>query len=243
MQLTQLKHVALILDGNRRWAKSKGLPSLVGHQKGLDAALKIGRHSRKIGLHTLTYWAFSTENWNRSPSEISYLMKLFDQTIDQYYQDALKDQIRIIHLGRKDRLPKALINKINNLEDKTKNHTKHVFNLALDYGGQDEVLRAIKQADKAGFKIENLNKEVGKYHQKYPYYAFKDFLDTSNQPYPYPDLIIRTSGEQRLSGFMSWQCAYSELYFEKTPLPGLTVKKFEKILLSVEQRERRFGGN
>lgn len=243
MKLSSIKHVALILDGNRRWAKAKGLPTLIGHQKGLDAALKIARHSRKIGLHTLTYWAFSTENWNRSPVEIKYLMQLFMQTVDQYFKDAMKEQVRVIHLGRKDRLPKDLIAKINKLENTTKNHTKHVFNLALDYGGQDEILRAVKKINQASVKSEQLAKLVGKYQNKYPYYAFKDFLDTKDQPYPYPDVIIRTSGEQRLSGFMSWQCAYSELYFEKTPLPGLTVKKFEKILGSVEKRERRFGGN
>ena len=243
MELTSFKHVAIILDGNRRWAKAKGLPTLVGHQKGLDAALKIGRHSRKLGLHTLTYWAFSTENWNRSPQEIAYLMKLFSQTIDQYFKDALKEQIRVIHLGRKDRLPKTLINKIINMEEKTKDYQKHVFNLGLDYGGQDEILRAIGKAEKNNLNSKQLSQTNGKYQNKYPYYLFKNYLDTANQPYPYPDLIIRTSGEQRLSGFMSWQCAYSELYFEKTPLPGLTVNKFEKILLSVEQRERRFGGN
>lgn len=243
MRLSSIKHVALILDGNRRWAKIKGLPSLAGHQQGLKVALRIARHTRKIGLHTLTYWAFSTENWHRSTTEVKSLMQLFEKALNQYYKDALYEQIRIIHLGRKDRLPIKLITKINELEEKTKHYDKHIFNLALDYGGQDEILRAFKKISSSNLKPKQFARVLNKNQTKYPHYAFSNFLDTKDQPYPYPDLIIRTSGEQRLSGFMSWQSCYSELYFEKTFLPDLTVSRFEKILDSVEKRERRYGGN
>jgi len=238
-----LNHIGIILDGNRRWARAKKLPTLIGHRKGLEAALKIARFCRKINIHTLTYWAFSTENWNRSQIEISYLMKLFSETIDQYFKDAQKEDVRIIHLGRKDRLPKKLVNKIRELEEKTKNNQTYIFNLGLDYGGQDEILRAIASFVKEGGQIEDLFKTNGKYQHKYPYYSFKEYLDTKKQPYPYPDLIIRTSGEQRLSGFLSWQSVYSELFFEKSPLPDFTVEKFAKIIKNVSARKRRFGGN
>ena len=240
-------HVAIIPDGNRRWAESKGLPNLEGHRRGFNAANADIKKSREMGIFAMTLWAFSTENWNRSKEEIDYLMKLFENNIDSNLKEAKKVGSRIVHLGRKDRIPESLKNKIIKAEEETKHLDKHVLNIALDYGGHDELLRAMKKMhqDIAENKIsiDDINNVVGKYKDKYPYYLFKNYLDTADQPHPYPDLIIRTSGEMRLSGFLSWQCAYSELYFTNLHMPDLTPQEFEKAVLSYSQRTRRFGGN
>jgi len=248
MELAQLpKHVAIIPDGNRRWAKEKNLPPFLGHKAGFEIAIKICKRSRELGINTLTLWAFSTENWNRSHEEKEYLFALYLKMTDKYLKEAHKEKIRIIHLGRKDRLPLKLAQKITQAERETQEYSSYYLNLALDYGGQDEILRAIKkfQADLllGKVRLNEIDKEVGQYHNKYPYYLFKDYLDTADQPYPYPDLIIRTSGETRLSGYLLWQSVYSELYFENKHFPDFTPERFEKALQEYSKRKRRFGGN
>lgn len=241
------KHIALIPDGNRRWAKDRNLPQLEGHKKGFDAANEDIKKARDLGIHTMTLWAFSTENWNRTDHEVNYLMKLFETNIDANLKEAMKTGAKINHLGRKDRIPKSLKEKIINAETKTQNNTKHVLNIALDYGGHDEIIRAVIKVghDVLEKKLvpEDIKKETGKYNNKYPYYLLKDYLDTKDQPYPYPDLIIRTSGEQRLSGFLSWQMAYSELYFTKLHMPDFGPKQLEEAINTFMHRDRRFGGN
>lgn len=242
-------HVAIIPDGNRRWARNRGLPDFEGHRRGFEITPQICRSARAIGVHTLTLWAFSTENWDRSPTEISYLMKLFEKLVDQNLQEAKRDSTRIYHLGRKDRIPKTLAERLAKAEEETKNNDRHVLNVALDYGGQDEILRAVAKvavAIKEGkISAEDLFQVSGKYHDKYPYYLFKDFLDTKDQPYPYPypDLIVRTSNEKRLSGLYCWQGAYAELYWEKDHFPDFTLEKLEAAINDYCQRHRRFGGN
>ena len=240
-------HIAIIPDGNRRWAKERGLFTLEGHRRGFDAANALIKKSREMGIHTLTLWAFSTENWNRSKEEVEYLMNLFESNIETNLNEAKKVGAKIVHLGRKDRIPKSLSEKIINAENQTNKLENHVLNIALDYGGHDEILRAVttiyKDILEGKINIEDIYNEKGKYKEKYPYYLFKEYLDTKNQPFPYPDLIIRTSGEQRLSGFLSWQCAYSELYFAKVHIPDLTPKKFEIAINDFATRDRRFGGN
>ncbi|MBU1110838.1 di-trans,poly-cis-decaprenylcistransferase [Patescibacteria group bacterium] len=240
------RHIAIIPDGNRRWARGRGVPTFEGHLRGFDIAPDIFRAAREMGVHTITAWAFSTENWNRSKAEINYLMKLYEKFIDRNLADAKKDKVRIYHLGRKDRIPNSLRKKIENAEKETENNQKHVLNVALDYGGHDELLRAMKRASDAverrEVKFENLQQEVGKYNGKYPYYLFKNYLDTQGQTNPYPDLIIRTSGEQRVSGFMSWQLAYAEYYWEKDHFPDFTPEKLKKAILDFSHRRRRFGG-
>lgn len=236
-------HIVIIPDGNRRWAKSKGLPSFEGHRKGFETANADIRKARELGIHTLTLWGFSTENWNRSKEEIDYLMKLFETNIENNLEEAKKSEARIYHLGRKDRLPKPLLEKIAKAEEETKNFEKHVLNIGLDYGGHDEILRAIKKAMEDGTTAESLSEVTGKLKDKYPYYGFKKYLDTKDQPYPYPDLIIRTSGEQRLSGFMSWQMAYAELYFAEVHMPDFGPEELVKALEDYSSRNRRFGGN
>lgn len=241
------KHVAIIPDGNRRWAKERGLPQIIGHKMGMKAVGKILQTAKNSKIHTLTLWVFSTENWNRSRIEISYLMTIFEKAIDKYSPEIKKAGVRVVHLGRKDRIPKTLSAKIAQIEAETKNNQKHVFNIALDYGGHDEILRAVKKAfvEFRTKKImpDDLTKKVGFYQQKYPYFLFAKYLDTGDQPYPYPDLIIRTSAEQRLSGFLTWQAVYSELYFEPSHFPDFTPEKFKQAIDEYCRRKRRFGGN
>lgn len=241
------KHVAIIPDGNRRWAKEKGLPTFAGHKRGFENAVKLARHIRKLGIHTLTLWGFSTENWNRAAQEKNYLFKIFLDLTDTYLQEAKKDKVRIIHLGRKDRLPTPLVDKIKLAETETRSNDKYFLNLAMDYGGQDEVLRAIKKfvrdVGEKKVRLEDLDKPIGQYQQKYPYYLFKNYLDTADQPHPYPDLVIRTSGEQRLSGYLLWQSVYSELYFAKVHFPDFTPSRFDEVLSDYTNRQRRFGGS
>jgi len=225
-------HIAIILDGNRRWARAKGLPTLEGHRAGFAAGMKIAKASRDWGVHTFTVWGFSTENWDRSPTEISYLMKLYRKMLDEIRKEAKKDQIRFVHLGREDRFPKDLIKYFRELEEETKDYNKHVFNVALDYGGHDEIVRATQKIINDGVKSKDVDEKL-----------FASYLDTGDQPYPYVDLFIRTSGEQRTSGFLPWQLNYAEFYWELGHLPDMTPEKLRDIIIDFSRRRRRFGGN
>jgi undecaprenyl diphosphate synthase len=216
-------HVAIIPDGNRRWANQKGLPTLIGHRNGFEALVKVARKSRELDIKVMTIWAFSTENWSRSKNEVSYLMALYNEMIGRYLDEAIKDEIRIIHLGRKDRISTGLRDKIFQAEEKTKDFDKHYLCIALDYGGRDEIMRAVKDGT-----IKNED-------------DLSRALDTSMLPYPNPDLIIRTGGEKRLSGFLLWQCQYSELAFVDEYLPDFTPEKFTKCISEYSERNRRFG--
>lgn len=226
------KHLVIIPDGNRRWAKLHNLPPFEGHRRGFEITTKIARAVREFGIHTLTIWAFSTENWDRSKEEIRYLMKMYEWFIDKHLNEAKKDKVRLVHLGRKDRLPETLIKKISQAEAETKNNDKNILNIALDYGGRDELLRVIKKIIDDNVPTEKINEEL-----------VKTYLDTQNQPFPYPDLLIRTSGEQRTSGIFPWQGSYVELYFEKSHFPDLTPAKIRDAIIDYSSRDRRFGGD
>lgn len=231
-------HIAILPDGDRRWARKKGLPDFVGHQKGAENLKGLVKKAGDLGIHTLTFWGFSTENWKRSPEEVAKLMEIFHQLFDEHFKEAIKNETRIIHLGRKDRLPETLLAKINKVEDETSHFTKHALNIALDYGGHFELISSIEKlvpeinSGKISFDDLRNNPE-----------SLEKFLYTCDQPYPNPDLIIRTSGEQRLSGFMSWQCAYSEFAFPKVDFPDFTPEMLEDAVNDFMGRERRFGGN
>lgn len=225
-------HIAIILDGNRRWARSRGLHTLKGHKAGFEAGMKIAQAARDWGVHTFTVWGFSTENWDRSPKEIKYLMTLYRKMLDEIKKKAGEDEIRFVHLGRKDRFPKELVSYIRELENDTGKYTKHVFNIALDYGGRDEIVRATQKIIKDGIKAKDVNEKL-----------FASYLDTGDQPYPNVDLFIRTSGEQRTSGFLPWQLNYAEYYWELDHLPDMTPKKLGDIIIDYSRRRRRFGGN
>ena len=225
-------HIAIILDGNRRWARAKGIPTLEGHKAGFEAGMNIARAARNWGVHTFTVWGLSTENWDRSPKELAYLMKLYWKMVSEVEKEAKKDDIRFVHLGRKDRLPKALVAYIKQLESKTRNNKSHVFNAAIDYGSRDEIVRATRKIIEAGIKPEDIDEK-----------SFASYLDTGDQPYPNVDLYIRTSGEQRMSGFLMWQAAYAEFHWEIDHLPDMTPEKLRDIIVDYSRRRRRFGGN
>jgi undecaprenyl diphosphate synthase len=225
-------HIAIIPDGNRRWARARGLHTLTGHRKGFERAVELGRAARRMGVHTVTLWGFSTENWDRTKEEISYLMKLYEKLIDDYLGEADKDGVKIVHLGRKDRIPKSLLKKILYAEERTKNNKKYISNIAIDHGGHDDIIRAVQKMIRDKVAPEKIDKTL-----------FEKYLDTHAQPYPYVDLIIRTSGEQRTSGFLLWQSGYAETYWEHDHFPDFTPEKLREAILDYSRRRRRFGGN
>ena len=225
-------HLAIIPDGNRRWARSRGLPTFEGHKKGFEVVVEVTRACWEMGIHTVSLWFFSTENWNRSKEEIAYLMKIYDGLIKELLKDAKKYGVKMVHLGRKEKIPEWLAKTAQKAEEETKRARKHILNFCLDYGGHDEILRVTKKMLKEKVDPNKLTKET-----------FGSYLDTKGQLHPYPDLIIRTSSEQRLSGFMSWQNAYSEFYFEQDHFPDFNPAKLKKAILDYSRRKRRFGGN
>lgn len=225
-------HIAIIPDGNRRWARARGLHTLQGHKKGFDNAVSLCRAARSMGVHTVTIWGFSTENWDRSQEEISYLMHLYERLVNQFLKEAEKEGVRLFHIGRKDRLPQGLLVKLKDAEEKTAKNKKHILNIALDYGGQDEILRAVQNIVRDNISHDQVTKET-----------FEKYLDTYGQPYPYVDLIIRTSGEQRTSGLLLWQGAYAETYWETVHFPDFTNEKLWNAIQDFSRRRRRFGGN
>lgn len=221
------KHIAIIPDGNRRWAKEKGLPAVEGHRRGADSLNKLITKARDLGIRIFTFWGFSTENWNRESEEINNLMKLYEQSLNKHLKDALENKTRIIHIGRKDRIPKSLKEKLDNAEEKTKSFTDHYFVIGIDYGGRDEMIRAIN-------KMKNQEKD-------FTQEDINQFLDTKDLPFPEPDLVIRTSGEYRTSGFMIWQGAYTEYEYVNKYFPDFSDKDLEKCVQDYGNRQRRFG--
>lgn len=221
------KHLAIIIDGNRRWAKERGLPSLAGHRQGHKNIRKIGELAWKKGVEILTVFCFSTENWNRSDPEVKYLMKLLKSAfgkkeIDSYH----KKGIKILVIGQKDRLEESIQKRINEAEKLTKNNKKGVLNLAISYGGRQEIVQAVNKSLKENPK-EITEKSIAKN------------LWTSGLPDP--DLIIRSGGEQRLSNFLTWQSTYSELCFTEKRWPDFNEKDLDEMLESYSLRARRFG--
>ena len=221
-------HVAIILDGNRRWAKQHKMPPVEGYRRSYKNIVEIARHLWSKGVSTVTIWGFSTENWKRSPEEISRLMELF-LSMDSYIDEFTKNKVCVTHLGRKDKLPKAVVDKIEKTEHSTERFSKFYLNVAIDYGGHDELVRA-----------------CNRHLKKYPGIEFTEetlasCLDTANLPFPEPDLVIRTGGMRRLSGFMSWQIAYSELTFVEDFLPDFSKKRVDEVLADYSTRQRRFG--
>ncbi len=225
-------HIAMILDGNRRWARSRGLPPWEGHKAGYEAIKKVVKAARRMGVHTFTIWAFSTENWSRPKEEIDAILDILRRGLAEFLKEAKKEKIRLVHLGRKDRFPGDIVKLLSRLEKETACFNKNILNLALDYGGRDEILRAVKAIVADGVPPEKIDEDL-----------FASYLDTKGQPYPYPDLFIRTSGEQRTSGYLPWQLAYAEYYFEEDHLPDFTPEKLEQSILDYSRRRRRFGGN
>ncbi len=224
-------HIAMILDGNRRWARARGLQPWEGHYGGFKAVEKLAYAARQLGVHTFTVWAFSTENWERPKEEIDAIMSLFRRALKEKEKEFHKDKVALVHLGRKDRLPPDIRKELTRIEAETARYSdRHVFNLAVDYGGRDEILRATQKAIDAG--VKTLDEKI-----------LESYLDTANQPYPNPDLFIRTSGEQRTSGLLPWQMVYAEFYFDSTHLPDFSPEKLREAIIDYSRRRRRFGGN
>lgn len=222
------KHIVLIPDGNRRWAREHGLPIQEGHRKGFETVMDITRAAESWGIKYFTIWAFSTENWNRAKFEVRYLMHLYKDFILRHIKEFVKKGVKVVHLGRRDRIPGFLVKVLDDVIKKTEKNNKFVLNIALDYGGRDEIVRAVKKIIKEGKDPDRLTEQ-----------EFKKYLDTNGTPEP--DLIIRTSGEQRISGMMPFQAAYAEYYFEKCHLPDFTADKLKTAILDYSSRQRRFG--
>jgi undecaprenyl diphosphate synthase len=226
-------HIAMILDGNRRWARARGLKPWEGHYHGFKAVEKLAYASRQLGVHTFTVWAFSTENWERPKEEIDAIMNLFRRALKEKEKEFHKDKVALVHLGRKDRLPLDIQKELIRIESETAKYAKrHIFNLAVDYGGRSEIVRAAQKAIESGIEASELSEKT-----------FEKFLDTYKQPYPDPDLFIRTSGEQRTSGLLPWQMVYAEFYFDSTHLPDFSPEKLREAVIDFSRRRRRFGGN
>ena len=221
------KHIAIIMDGNRRWAKGHNLPVVAGHRAGAETLRKIIEACLKLEIKYLTVYAFSTENWKRSPEEVADLMNLMNEYLDKLERDNKDRNSRIKIIGDVTRLERKLQDKIAKLEETTKNNDGLTIQVALNYGGRDEIVQAIKKLSEKD--IENLSAE-----------SFNDFLYTAHAPDP--DLIIRTAGEQRLSNFLLWQAAYSEFYYTDVLWPDFSSEELEKALSAFSQRTRKFGG-
>lgn len=226
------KHVAIILDGNGRWAKKRMLPRNMGHMQGAKTVEKICEEANNFGIKYLTVYAFSTENWNRPESEVNALMKLLRNYLEDCIKRANDNDMRVRVIGERTRLSEDIRLKIDELEEATKNNPGLNFTIAINYGSRDEMIRAMKRMNKDiidGKLSEDDITEV----------TFNSYLDTSELPDP--DLVIRTSGEERVSNFLLWQLAYSEFYFTDVLWPDFDKKELEKAIVKYNSRERRFG--
>lgn len=227
------QHIAIIMDGNGRWAKKRGLPRNVGHSQGSKTVRKICEAAWNFGVKYLTIYAFSTENWSRPQDEIDALMKLLRGFLKDAEKQCAENNMRVRIIGDISVLPEDMVTSINHLEEVSAVNTGLQFQIALNYGGRDEVLRAVKKAaaklTEAGKTVEDMTEE-----------DISNSLDTAE--IPDPDLIIRTSGEQRLSNFLMWQSTYSEFYFTDVLWPDFDKKALEAAILYYGSRDRRFGG-
>lgn len=225
------KHVAIIMDGNRRWAKLKGLSPLEGHKKGEEAIEPIVDAAVSLGIPYLTFWAFSTENWHRSRKEVSFLMRLYRENLEKKVDSFHRKNVRVNVIGNILMFPADIQRKTKKWMEKTKNNKNLTVNIALSYGGKDEIIRAINKW--------YLNQEPETLNQELTKDEFAKYLDTAGQPDP--ELLIRTGGEKRLSGFLLWQLEYTELYFTDIYWPDFTTEEFKKAIDEYQHRQRRFG--
>ena len=222
-------HVAIIMDGNGRWATARGLPRLGGHQAGTENIRSVIQTFAELGVKYLTIFAFSTENWSRPETEVEGLWRLLGEVIAKQLDSLNKNGIRLRHLGRRDRLSPHLLKAIDHAVDVTQNNTRLTLNVALDYGGRSEIVEAARAMIATGVAPENVTEE-----------RFASFLYSAG--IPDPDLVIRTGGEQRMSNFLIWQTAYAEFYATPTFWPDFGKAEIEKALEAYSRRHRRFGG-
>jgi undecaprenyl diphosphate synthase len=216
------KHLGFIVDGNRRWARERGLPTLEGHRRGIDLVADIAEECHKQGVKIVSFYIFSTENWNRSKEEVDYLMDLVEKCLKKFIKKCLKNDTKIAILGTKERLSDRLIKAVEEAEEKTKDCKENILGLCFNYGGKQEIVDAANKID-GEVTIEKL--ETNLYHPEVPAL----------------DMVIRTSGEERISGFMLWRMAYAEMLFLDKKWPDMTKEDVSKILTEFAGRQRRFG--
>ncbi len=223
-----LKHIAIIMDGNRRWAKERFLPSMMGHKKGVEALKKTTRACDDLGIKYLTLYAFSTENWNRKKEEVDFLMDLLASTLIAELDELNKNNVKMNFIGNLSQLNQNLQNIIEKSKEKTKDNTGVVLTVAINYGSRDEIVYAIKNIIKSGISVDEITEET-----------VSKNLYTNNLPDP--DLLIRTSGEKRISNYLLWQIAYSELYVTDVFWPDFDKKQLMIAVDEFNKRQRRWG--
>lgn len=226
--ITVPQHVVIIPDGNRRWAKRRGLAPIAGHKKGLETAMQVVRSSRNLGVKILTLWGFSTENWHRSAGEVGYLMRIYTVFFRKHLKELVKEEVKFKWLGRRDRVPAKLRETLEKVEKATAKNKKYVLNICIDYGGHEELVRAFQKIIKKKVKPAQITEEL-----------ISRNLDTSGMPDP--DLLIRTSGEQRTSGIMPWQTTYTEFFFSKLLFPDFSTAELKRAIGDYQMRQRRYG--
>ena len=229
-------HIAVIMDGNRRWAREHKLPILEGHRRVANDVLeRLVEHAAKFGIPYMTFWAFSTENWSRAEDEVKGIMLILKQSLGPFGKRMMEKGVRLLVIGDLSKIDKGLRKGIADVVERTKNNTRITVTIALNYGGRDEIIRAIK-------RVSSIRNQVSGKHITLDTLTpdtFSSFLDTAG--IPDPDFIIRTGGEQRLSGFLLWQSEYSELYFPTFLMPDFTPDKLDSAIEEFRNRKRRFG--
>ena len=234
MQASNLPvHIAIIMDGNRRWARQRNLDVKTGHKEGAKTLENIVRYAKKVGIKYITVYAFSTENWKRSEEEVGALMLLLQAYLDSYAKRADTEGIKVKVLGDISVLPKGMQNTIGKLEERTKDNTDINFNIALNYGGRDEIVKAVRKISEkvknGELNVEDINEEI-----------ISDNLYTSGMPDP--DVVVRTSGEMRTSNFLPWQIVYSEFIFVEKNWPEFSEEDLDKVIEIYQKINRKFGG-
>lgn len=232
MARNQLKHIAIIMDGNRRWAEKQGLPRVAGHKKGAETVVQIAKAMKELGVEYLTLYAFSTENWKRSPEEVGALMQLLRQYLDDDFKELQKNDVKICFIGERYMLAPDIAEKMEKLEKATAENKSLVLQIALSYGSRQEIVNAAK---KIAERVKNGDILLNDIDEQ----TFSNMLYTAKVPDP--DLLIRTSGEQRISNYLLWQIAYTELFFTETLWPDFNKQELNTIIESYQTRERRYG--
>ncbi len=228
-ELTKIPyHVAIIMDGNGRWAQSRGLPRLAGHRAGTENIRRILKACAKYGIKILTLYAFSTENWGRPNAEVKGIMRILEQTLDRELPELHKNGVQLRHIGRLEGISEKLKRRVREAIELTKNNDRIILNVAFNYGGRTEILDAVRRIVESGVDPDQLDEAL-----------FSQYLYTAGLPDP--DLIIRTAGELRISNFLIWQSAYSEYYATPTYWPDFDEEELYRALLDYNRRERRFG--
>lgn len=228
----KLQHIAFIMDGNRRWAKARGLPIIAGHEKGAKTLTEVAKAAKDLGIKYITVYAFSTENWKREKSEVEGLMNLLRKYLKESFKELEENNARIMFIGERDMLASDIVADMEKIENRTAKNDGITLCVALSYGGRQEIVAATRKiaelAQNGGLNIKDIDEK-----------KFSDMLYTKDLPDP--DLLIRTSGEERISNFLLWQLSYSEFYFSDTLWPDFSKEELAKIIDEYKNRERRYG--